>query len=306
MAEGIVIKSTGNLYTVMLANRSITNCILKGNFKMKGIKSTNPIAVGDKVDFIDNGADDGLITKIHERKNYIVRKSINLSKQSHILAANIDRAFLVATLIAPRTSNGFIDRFLLTAEAYHIPVTILFNKSDLYDADVYAFAKQLADIYEPLGYQCQSISAFKAEDIEDLKKQMQGNINLFSGHSGVGKSTLINALESSLKIKTAKISIQHLKGTHTTTFAEMHPLSFGGFIIDTPGIRDFSVIDFKKEEISHFFPEMRALIKECKFNNCLHLHEPQCAVKAAVEAGTIHQWRYYSYLSILNNEDNYK
>ncbi len=304
--NGIVIKSTGSWYTVRKEDGEIFNCVMRGLFRLKGIDSTNPIAVGDNVEF--NLAEDGnacVITKIDERKNYIIRKSKNLSKQSHIIAANIDRVFLVASLILPKTSMGFIDRVLVAAEAFRIPATILFNKADLYDEKTLKQFTDLKAIYEPLGYPCYLISSFKREDIDMLKALMKDQVQLFSGHSGVGKSSLINALEPTLKLKVTPISQQHFKGKHTTTFAEMHPLPNGGFIIDTPGIKEFGIYDYSKEEISHYFPEMRALLNQCQYNNCLHYEELNCAVKEAVKEGTIHEWRYYNYLSILMNDDNY-
>jgi ribosome biogenesis GTPase / thiamine phosphate phosphatase len=304
--EGTVVKSTGSWYTVLLPDGSTLPCKVKGSFKIRGISTTNPVAVGDHVE-LDNTEDPavGLIYEIKPRKNYIIRKSVKLSKQSHIIAANIDRAFLVASLVAPSTSMGFIDRFLLTAEAYAIPACVIFNKFDLYEENLVKHAEELRAIYEPLGYACYFMSSFDTERVEQLRSVLSNGVNLFSGQSGVGKSTLVNAIEPGLKLKTGEISMQHLKGTHTTTFAEMHRISSGGFIVDTPGIRDFGVIDLEREEISHFFPEMRELINECQFNNCMHLHEPGCAVKGAVEEKRIHPWRYYSYISILTNEDKF-
>ena len=304
--NGLVIKSTGSNYTVEQENGMIINCKIRGTFRLKGIDATNPIAVGDKIVFEVQDESTGYITKIADRKNYIVRKSKKLSKQSQIIAANIDRAFLVVTLMLPKTSTGFIDRFLITAEAYSIPVTILFNKSDLFDEDALNFQKELAALYEPLGYPCYLISSFNKNDVAKIKSLMKGKVNLFSGHSGVGKSTLINAIEPTLKIRTAKISLKHFKGIHTTTFAEMHKLSEGGYIIDTPGIREFGMYDFSKNEVSHYFPEMRALFNKCQFDNCLHINEPNCAVKKAVEEGKINPSRYYNYLSVIEGEDIFK
>ena len=305
---GIVIKSTGSWYTVRTANGGIVDCRIKGNFRMKDIKSTNPIAVGDNVDFELEKDNDvalekkGIINKIEPRKNYIIRKSINLSKQTHIIAANIDRAFLIVTIASPRTSLGFIDRFLVTAEAYHIPVTVVFNKMDICDEKEKEEVENRIALYTKLGYECCKISALNENDLSFLRKQMKEKINLVSGHSGVGKSTLINGLDNSLNIKTSHISEAHSKGTHTTTFAEMHELKTGGFIIDTPGIKEIGIVDIEKEELWSFFPEMRERVNQCKFNNCLHVNEPGCAVKKAVEIGDIAESRYNSYLSIFSGE----
>ena len=310
LMTGLVIKSTGSWYSVRTADGGIVECRIKGNFRIKEIKSTNPIAVGDNVDFEleeDNDvtiAKKGIITKIAPRKNYIIRKSINLSRQTHILAANIDRAFLIVTIASPRTSFGFTDRFLVTAEAYHIPVTLVFNKMDICDdTEQEEVVKRIA-LYSKSGYACCKISSFNENDLTFLRKQMEGKINLVSGHSGVGKSTLINGLDASLKIKTSQISEAHRKGTHTTTFAEMHELKSGGFIIDTPGIKEIGVVHIEKEELWSFFPEMRERVNQCRFNNCLHFHEPGCKVKEAVESGEIAASRYNSYLSIFNGEEN--
>ena len=303
--KGVVIKSTGSWYTVLTEQESIIECRIKGLFRIKGIKSTNPIAVGDKVEFEMEADGRGVIHEIADRKNYIIRKSINLSKQSHILAANVDQAFLVVTLAFPRTSAGFIDRFLLTAEAYHIPAKIIFNKVDLFETDAAAM-KELNDfisIYEKIGYKCFKVSATKKTDIETLKNLTKGKITLISGPSGVGKSTLVNAMDSNLDLKVGEISDVHNKGKHTTTFAEMHPLNYGGFIIDTPGIKELGLVDMEKEEISGYFPEMHAIKNQCKFNNCIHVNEPKCAVIEAVEKGEIAASRYASYLGIINGEE---
>jgi ribosome biogenesis GTPase len=307
---GIVVKSTGSWYSVRTSEGERIECRIKGNFRIKDIKSTNPIAVGDNVHFtIENDNDalaqkKGIISAIEPRKNYIVRKSINLSKQTHILAANIDQAYLIATIASPRTSYGFIDRFLVTAEAYHIPVTLVFNKMDICSEAEAQEAENRCKLYSSLGYSCIKISAFREEDISQLRERMFGKINLMSGHSGVGKSTLINGIDSSLQIKTAQISDAHSKGTHTTTFAEMHELKSGGFIIDTPGIKEIGIVDIKKNELWSFFPEFRERVNQCKFNNCIHINEPGCKVKQDADNGAIALTRYNSYLSIFSGEDS--
>lgn len=302
--QGVVIKSTGSWYSV-LSGGSTIDCRIKGVFRIKGIKSTNPIAVGDVVDFEMEGDGKGVIHGIQDRKNYIIRKSINLSKQSHILAANVDQALLIVTLAFPRTSAGFIDRFLLTAEAYHIPTTIVFNKMDLFKGDE-KFLEELNHfiaIYEKIGYKCHRVSAIEKTDIEQLRNLTKDKTTLIAGHSGVGKSTLVNAMDDQLDLKIGEISDAHNKGKHTTTFAEMHTLAYGGFIIDTPGIKELGLVDMEKEEIGDYFPEMQAIKNECKFNNCIHMNEPKCAVIAAVERGEIAVSRYNSYLSIINGEE---
>lgn len=271
---------------------------------MKGIMSTNPIAVGDKVEFEMEEDGRGVIHAIEERKNYIIRKSINLSKQSHILATNLDQALLIVTLAMPRTSTGFIDRFLLTAEAYHIPVSIIFNKMDLFEEEkMMESVNEFIGIYERIGYKCYRVSATENKNIEVLKEITKDKTTLISGHSGVGKSTLINAMDANLDLRVGEISDAHNKGKHTTTFAEMHPLGYGGFIIDTPGIKELGLVDMEKEEISDYFPEMRAIRNNCKFNNCLHLNEPKCAIIEAVEKGEIAVSRYTSYLGIMSGEE---
>lgn len=303
--KGKVIKSTGSWYAVMDKDGLVHDCRIKGKFRIQGIKSTNPVAVGDNVEFELEADNNGVIHKLEERKNYIIRKSINLSKQSHILAANVDQALLVVTLAFPRTSAGFIDRFLLTAEAYHIPTIIVFNKMDLFEHDEEAMKEVNAfiAIYENIGYLCYKTSSKNSQSINRLKELTKNKITLLAGHSGVGKSTLVNAMDVNLNLKVGEISDAHNKGKHTTTFAEMHPLQYGGFIIDTPGIKELGLVDMQKEEISDYFPEMRALKNECKFNNCLHLNEPKCAVLKAVEAGEIEPSRYQSYLGIMNGEE---
>ena len=305
--KGLVIKSTGSWYHVHLEDGTLLDCRIKGKFRIKGIKTTNPIAVGDQVSVeIDEESEarTGLIYDLAERKNYIIRKSINLSKQTQIIASNIDQALLVVTLSKPRTSFGFIDRFLVTAEAYHIPVVLLFNKIDQYDAEDLAFLDEVIELYEKIGYPCLKISALKSIGIKELKEQIAGQTSLLSGHSGVGKSTLINQIIPNAIIRTSTISAASEKGIHTTTFAEMHPLEMGGYIIDTPGIRELGVVDIPDEELAHYFPEMKKVMSRCKFHNCKHLNEPNCAVKEAYEKGIIAIPRYESYLSIMANEDN--
>ena len=305
---GVVVKSTGSWYTVRTEKDQIINCRIKGKFRLSGIKSTNPVTVGDIVDIeIEESNENGIIFNIHDRKNYIIRKSVNLSKQTHIIAANIDQAFLLVTLKDPQTFTSFIDRFLATAEAYSITAIILFNKIDIYNKELLAQKQQLEKVYKNIGYECLDISAKENININKLITLMKDRVNMFSGHSGVGKSTLINKISPELNLKTAEISTQHKQGQHTTTFAEMFKLPFGGYIIDTPGIKGFGVVDFAEEEIGDFFPEMFALKHKCKFNNCLHTNEPSCAIKNAVEKGEIAHSRYNSYLQLLAGEDeNYR
>lgn len=301
--EGIVVKSTGSWFTVETADGFRTGCKLKGKFRMKGIKTTNPVAVGDRVTF-DYSTDEqmGVIKTIHPRHNYIIRKSTNLSKQSHIIAANIDLALLVVTIKEPQTGIGFIDRFLVTSEAYHIPAAIVFNKIDIYnDADMQRLDK-LTEIYEAAGYKTFRVSALTKENVDLVKDEIKDKVCLFSGISGVGKSELVNAIEPGLNLRTGVISDYHKKGKHTTTFPEMHPLSLGGYIIDTPGLREFGLAEFRREEIAERFPEMRRFMHGCRFNNCTHIHEPGCAVKEAVEKGEIALSRYESYLRIYNDD----
>ena len=307
--QGTVIKSTGNQYRVMLENGEIPFCKIRGNLRLKEFEATNPLTVGDivEVELVENTDSDYLwITKIYDRKNYIIRKSVKLSRQVQIIAANMDRAFVVATPVMPRTSLGFIDRFLATAEAYSLAAGIIWNKSDLYDERVWQHVRETKDLYESVGYKVFTVSSFNGDGLEELKVVLKDKISLFSGHSGVGKSSLINTLIPDLKLKTARISSQHLKGIHTTTFAEMHALAEGGFIIDTPGIREFGTIDFDKHEVSHFFPDIFAVAKNCKFNNCLHTTEKGCAVIPAVESGIIAASRFESYYSIMSGQDVFK
>jgi ribosome biogenesis GTPase len=304
--NGVVIKSTGSWYLVRSENASVYKCRIRGKFRLEGIKSTNPVSVGDQVDFdLEPKKETGVIVKIHERRNYIVRKSVNLSKQSHIIASNIDRAFLLITIDNPPTSTSFIDRFLVAAEAYHIPVTLLFNKVDTYSDEIAEIKEELCDIYTKIGYHCMEVSAKKRTHLDAVKALMQDKVSLFSGHSGVGKSTLVNAIEPGLNLKTLEISEQHQQGQHSTTFAEMHSLSFGGFIIDTPGIKGFGMVDFEKEEISGYFPEFFKLKQDCKFHNCMHIDEPKCAVKLGLEADRIAPSRYFSYLQIVKGEEEH-
>lgn len=308
--KGIVYKSTGSWYQVKAENGSFYNCRIKGKFRIQGIKSTNPVAVGDHVafDLEDNGEDTiGVIKKIEERNNYIIRKSVNLSKQTHIIASNIDQAFLLITLNNPPTFTTFIDRFLITAEAYEIKAVLLFNKIDTYSEEEIDEIKYLAALYRNIGYECIGISAKSGKNVDKVKEMMLGKTSMFSGHSGTGKSTLINAIEPGLSLKTSEISQQHKQGQHTTTFAEMFDLSFDSRIIDTPGIKGFGVVDMEREELGDYFPEFFAKKQECKFHNCLHLEEPQCAVKDALEDGEIAWSRYKSYLQIMEGEDeNYR
>lgn len=307
---GVVYKSTGSWYVVKTDDGALWECRIKGKFRIKGIKSTNPVAVGDIVDFeLDDSSDKttGTIYDIHDRKNYIVRKSVNLSHQMHIIAANIDRVFLLVTINNPPTTTSFIDRFLVTAEAYGIEAVLVFSKTDTYDDDMRDEQLYLQYVYSQIGYKCLKVSAKENKGLDELKDLMKDNVSMFSGHSGVGKSTLINALEPSLDLKTKEISEQHQQGQHTTTFAEMFDLSFGAQIIDTPGIRGFGIVDMEKEEISDYFPEFFKLKNNCKFNNCLHKDEPHCAVKNALEKDEIAWSRYRSYLQILDGEDeNYR
>ncbi|WP_271393678.1 ribosome small subunit-dependent GTPase A [Aequorivita sinensis] len=306
--KGIVYKSTGSWYSVKAEDGTFYDCRIKGKFRIGGIKSTNPVAVGDHVLFdVDKKGDEtvGVIKHIEERENYIIRKSVNLSKQTHIIASNIDVAFLLITLNNPPTFTTFIDRFLVTAEAYHINAVLLFNKVDTYNEDELLEIKYLAAVYRNIGYECIGISATTGKNIDKVKAIMKDKVTMFSGHSGVGKSTLVNAIEPGLDLKTSKISEQHLQGQHTTTFAEMFDLSFGGQIIDTPGIKGFGVVEIDKEELGDYFPEFFELKEHCKFNNCLHLEEPHCAVKEALETEEIAWSRYKSYLQILEGEEEH-
>ncbi|MHA4894291.1 ribosome small subunit-dependent GTPase A [Pedobacter sp. PWIIR3] len=302
--QGLVIKSTGSWYNVHGEDGNNYDCRIKGKFRIQGIQTTNPIAVGDLVEFeLEPNSDKGIIGKLHERKNYIIRKSINLSKQAQIIAANMDQAFLVVTLASPRTSLGFIDRFLATSEAYGIPATLIFNKLDLFHQEGLAILDEYKSIYEQINYPCYSVSALTGTNIPLISSLLKDKTTLFSGHSGVGKSSLINALLPGRSIKTGDVSEATDKGQHTTTFAEMHTLPFGGYLIDTPGIRELGIFDIKPEELGHYFREMRSLMNKCRFNNCRHVNEPGCAVIKAVENGDIELSRYESYLSIFHGNE---
>ena len=307
---GLVYKSTGSWYTVKSEQGDFMECRIKGKFRMKGIKSTNPIAVGDMVDYeLDENSDavTGTIHNIHDRKNYIVRKSVNLSKQTHIIASNIDVVFLLITINNPPTTTSFIDRFLVTAEAYGIEAILVFNKIDTFDDAMTDEQLYLQYIYSEIGYKFLKVSAIEKKGLDELKGMMIGKVSMFSGHSGVGKSTLVNALEPNLSLKTKNISEQSKQGQHTTTFAEMYDLSFDAKIIDTPGIKGFGIVDMEPSEVSGYFPEFFKLQDECKFNNCLHKEEPNCAVKKALEENKIAWSRYNSYLKILEGDDeNYR
>lgn len=304
LKKGVVLKSTGSEYEVLLESGKICIARLRGKFRIKGIKTTNPVVVGDHVNVMSEENDSfSSIVSIGSRKNYIIRKSIRLSKISHIIASNIDKAFLIVTISSPRTSSGFIDRFLTAAEAYRIPVEIVFNKIDLYSPEHLLLLDDLEKRYTKIGYPCFRISVVNGIGLEVVRDRMKNCTSLIAGHSGVGKSTLINALEPDLNLKIGEISDVHLKGKHTTTFAQMHQLSFGGFIIDSPGIKEFGLIDYNKSEIGHYFVEIRERMNQCRFNNCTHNHEPGCAIKEAVEKGEISEVRYKNYLSILNDEN---
>ena len=301
--RGVVCKSTGSWITVRTENGSRIQCKLKGQFRIQGLRSTNPVAIGDRIEFEPLPDEDtGLITQIFERDNYIIRKATKLSKVTHIIAANLDHAYLIVTLVKPRTSNGFIDRFLVTATGYYIPASLIFNKLDLYDSALSKKEAELRKIYEDAGYPCYSVSALRGDNVDQVRELLKGKTSLFSGYSGAGKSALISAIEPGLDLKVGKISAIHNKGMHTTTFAEMFALSDGGNIIDTPGIKEFGLIDFEKSEIPRCFPEMDRLLPDCQYNNCTHTHEPGCAVKSGLESGKVSRLRYNSYLSILKDE----
>lgn len=301
---GLIIKSTGSWYQVLSEAGNRVDCRIQGKFRMKGIKTTNPIAVGDKVNFeMEPEQETGIITELFERKNYIIRKSVNLSKQAQIIAANLDQAFLIVTLASPRTSLGFIDRFLVTAEAYKIPARIIFNKLDLFSEEGLEILAEYEKIYTDLGYPCYQVSALDGTNIEQVKSLLKDQVSLFTGHSGVGKSTLINAILPEAAVKTGEISDWSDKGQHTTTFAEMHALPFGGFLIDTPGIRELGVFDIEPQDLGRLFPEFGARMSDCRFHNCRHINEPGCAVLEALENGEIEPSRYDSYLSIYHGNE---
>lgn len=304
--QGLVIKNTGSWYTVKTVEGSVVECKIKGNFRLKGIRSTNPVAVGDHVEIELNSQNTAFITAIGDRKNYIIRKSQNLSKQSHIIAANVDQAFLVVTVERPQTSTTFIDRFLATAEAYSVPVVLVFNKTDLLDDSLMRYQRMMTDLYETVGYKCVAVSAETGEGMDELMEMLRDRITLLSGHSGVGKSTIINRLLPGVNLRTAEISDAHNTGMHTTTFSEMLPLPGGGYIIDTPGIKGFGTFDMEPEELTSYFKEIFRFSKDCRFSNCTHTHEPGCAVLKAVEDHYIAASRYQSYLSMLEDKDENK
>lgn len=300
--RGLVIRNTGSWYQVKTDEGNLVDCKIKGNFRLKGIRSTNPVVVGDYVSIVMNPEGTAFITEIEDRRNYIVRKASNLSKQSHILAANLDQCLLVVTVARPETSTVFIDRFLASAEAYRVPVVLVFNKADDLDSDERHYLDGLAHLYTTVGYECRIISALQQEGIAELRTLLVGKVTLLSGHSGVGKSTLINALLPHLQLRTAEISEMHQTGMHTTTFSEMYLLEEGGYLIDTPGIKGFGTFDMDEEEVGHYFREIFRFSEGCRYGNCTHVHEPGCAVREAVENHYISESRYASYLSMLEDK----
>lgn len=304
--RGLVIRNTGSWYVVRTDDGQLVDSKIKGNFRLKGIRSTNPVAVGDFVQITVNAEGTAFITEIEDRKNYIIRKASNLSKQSHIIAANVDQAFLVVTVERPQTSTTFIDRFLATAEAYSVPVVLVFNKTDLLDDSLMRYQRMMTDLYETVGYKCVAVSAETGEGMDELMEMLRDRITLLSGHSGVGKSTMINRLLPGVNLRTAEISDAHNTGMHTTTFSEMLPLPGGGYIIDTPGIKGFGTFDMEPEELTSYFKEIFRFSKDCRFSNCTHTHEPGCAVLKAVEDHYIAASRYQSYLSMLEDKDGNK
>lgn len=305
LERGLVIKSTGSRYRVLLGDDTVIECTLRGRFRTRDAGTTNPVAVGDNVMTEPDAArKTGIITSILERKNYIIRKSTNLSRQSQVIAANIDQLFLIVTIIHPETPVEFIDRFLVTAEAYRIKASLVFNKTDLYGSEEREKMDELSGMYQKIGYDCYRISLEQGTNTDLLRDALKGKITLVSGNSGVGKTTLLNYFNPELNLKTADISYYHKQGKHITTFPEMHPMPFGGYIIDTPGIRGFGVFEMDRNEIYHFFPEIFRISKDCRFYNCLHLGEPGCAVKKAVEKGEINMLRFRSYLNILEDENS--
>ena len=303
--RGLVIKNTGSWYTVLTDDGQLIDCKIKGNFRLKGIRSTNPVAVGDRVEIVPNNEGTAFITEIEDRRNYIIRKSINLSKQSHIIAANVDQAILVVTVANPQTSTTFIDRFLASAEAYRVPVILAFNKTDLLDDDMLRYQEAMVNLYTTIGYECRQISAGTGEGVDALHSLLKGKITLLSGNSGVGKSTLINRLVPDANLRTSEISDAHNTGQHTTTFSEMIRLD-EGWLIDTPGIKGFGTFDIEPEELTSYFKEIFHFSQDCKFSNCTHTHEPGCAVLKALEDHYIAQSRYQSYLSMLEDKDQGK
>lgn len=304
--NGLVIKNTGSWYTVKTDEGRTIDCKIKGNFRLKGIRSTNPVAVGDRVSIITNSEGTAFITEIEDRRNYIIRKSPNLSKQSHIIAANVDQAFLIVTVNYPQTSTTFIDRFLASAEAYRVPVILIFNKTDILQSEDLEYQEMMINLYETIGYECKAVSAVDESVRETLAPFLKDKTTLFSGNSGVGKSTLLNNLIPGVNLRTAEISEAHNTGMHTTTFSEMLPLPYGGWAIDTPGIKGFGTFDMEPEEICGYFKEIFKFSKDCRFNNCTHTHEPGCAVRKAVEEHYIAESRYNSYLSMLEDKDEGK
>lgn len=306
MNKGLVIKNTGSWYLVKTDEGQLVDCKVKGNFRLKGIRSTNPVAVGDRVQIAINAEGTAFITEIEDRKNYIIRKASNLSKQSHIIAANLDQCMLIVTVNYPETSTTFIDRFLASAEAYRVPVTLVFNKVDCYSEDEKHYLEGLINLYTHIGYPCYKISALQQEGIEAIKQALIGKVTLFSGHSGVGKSTLINAILPGQHQKTGEISTAHNKGMHTTTFSEMFEVGNDGYLIDTPGIKGFGTFDMEDEEVGHYFKEIFEFSAHCKYGNCTHRHEPGCAVREAVEKHYISESRYASYLNMLEDKEEGK
>lgn len=304
--KGLVVRNTGSWYQVKTEDGALIECKIKGNFRLKGIRSTNPVAVGDRVSLVLNPEGTGFITEIEDRKNYIIRRASNLSKQSHILAANLDQAILVVTVNYPETSTTFIDRFLASAEAYRVPVCLVFNKIDAYDTDELRYLEALAGLYEYIGYRCLKVSATQGIGVGEVRQLLEGRITLFSGHSGVGKSTLIGAILPDIEIRTGAISAYHNKGMHTTTFSEMFPVGDSGYLIDTPGIKGFGTFDMEVEEVGHYFPEIFRESADCRYGNCTHRNEPGCAVRKAVEEHRISESRYASYLSMLEDKEESK
>lgn len=302
--KGVVIKSVGSSYTVLAENGSLFNCKLKGLFRIKELKTTNPVTVGDKVGFeLDAEQGYGIISEIEQRKNYIIRQGTKLNRNAHIIASNLDQAILVATLFSPRTSTGFIDRFLVTAEAYNIKPVIVFNKLDMFEKSDLLDLENLKKVYADCGYQMLETSAQTGLGLNEFKELLKDKVSLITGHSGVGKSTLVNTIEPNLDLRIGEISEYHQKGTHTTTFAEMLPLSFGGFIIDTPGIKEFGLVDFDKYEMGHFFPDIKRHLDNCRFNNCIHVTEPGCAVRKAWDEGVLADFRYTNYINMITSEE---